>query len=177
MPDQYNYLITALETIGEEKLTWEYVRDRLIHEADKKEKSKDISNSLEKSEHAPDALFTKRKAMDKKNCHYCKKPGHFARDCYKKKADSKWIQEIHENKRKTQKDQASSNFASNTSNKDKTPDVALKVGNNSSKNDWWIDSGASQHLTPNKGSLNNFERFNKPIEIKLADNSILYSYG
>ena len=35
LPDEYNYLITALETIDEEKLIWDYVRDRLIHEAEK----------------------------------------------------------------------------------------------------------------------------------------------
>ena len=28
LPDEYNYLITALETIAEDKLTWDYVRDR-----------------------------------------------------------------------------------------------------------------------------------------------------
>ena len=32
LPEEYNYLITALETIAEEKLSWNYVRDRLIHE-------------------------------------------------------------------------------------------------------------------------------------------------
>ena len=32
LPDDYNFLITALETIAEEKLAWDYVRDRLLHE-------------------------------------------------------------------------------------------------------------------------------------------------
>ena len=35
LPEEYNNLITALETIAEEKLTWNYVRDRLINEFDK----------------------------------------------------------------------------------------------------------------------------------------------
>ena len=35
LPGECNYLITALETIVEEKLEWDYVRDRLIHEAQK----------------------------------------------------------------------------------------------------------------------------------------------
>ena len=35
LPEECNYLITALETIGEEKLIWNYVRNRLIHEHDK----------------------------------------------------------------------------------------------------------------------------------------------
>ena len=59
------------------------------------EKSNDTSNNIEKSDHTPDALFTtkqnKRKSMDKKICHFCKKPGHFARDCSKKLADIKRV--------------------------------------------------------------------------------------
>ena len=35
LPDDYNFLITALETIAEEKLTWDYARDRLLHEYEK----------------------------------------------------------------------------------------------------------------------------------------------
>ena len=30
LPGDYNFLITALETIAEEKLTWDCVRDRLF---------------------------------------------------------------------------------------------------------------------------------------------------
>ena len=36
LPDSYTYLITALETVAEERLTWEYVRDRLVHEQHQK---------------------------------------------------------------------------------------------------------------------------------------------
>ena len=32
-------------------------------------------------------------------------------------------------------------------------------------------------MTPDKRGLTKFERFSKPVEIKLADNSVLYSYG
>lgn len=35
LPEIYNYLITALETTAEERLTWNYVRDRLVHEDEK----------------------------------------------------------------------------------------------------------------------------------------------
>ena len=28
LPDEYNYLITALETIAEDTLSWDYVRDK-----------------------------------------------------------------------------------------------------------------------------------------------------
>ena len=49
LPEEFIYLITALETIS--TLTWDYVRDRLIHESDKLQKS----NGNEMN----DALFTK----------------------------------------------------------------------------------------------------------------------
>ena len=63
LPDDYNNLITALETIAEEKLTWDYVRDRLIHEADK---LKDVSAGTVKTDNCQDALFVKRKSDQKK---------------------------------------------------------------------------------------------------------------
>ena len=90
LPDEYNYLITALETIAEEKLTWNYVRDRLINEHDKLHVGE---TKVEKGESSQEALISKRipeqKKHDIKNfkCHYCKKKGHFAKYCFKKKAD------------------------------------------------------------------------------------------
>ena len=69
LPEDYNYIFTALEAIGEEKLTWEYARNRLMDETDKMEKSKYLSDNIIKSDHTSDALFTKkqdkRKASEK----------------------------------------------------------------------------------------------------------------
>eukprot|EP00111_Clytia_hemisphaerica_P006416 TCONS_00018648-protein len=100
LPDDYNYLITALETIADDNLTWDYVRDRLIHESEKKS---------EKSPTSPEALNSK---LDKKTlkCHYCKKTGLFARECYKKKNDLK----RKEGQAKLAKDEAVSDVQANS---------------------------------------------------------------
>ena len=100
LPDEYNYLITALETIAEDKLTFNYVRDRLIHENDKLKNEKADDFLVKPSSSNQDALFTKgsKKSADTKKikCFYCKKKGHMAKDCFKKKADMKKNKEIEE---------------------------------------------------------------------------------
>ena len=49
LPKKDNYLITALETIAEDHLTWDYVSDRLIHEIEKRKSCE--------AEKPKDALF------------------------------------------------------------------------------------------------------------------------
>ena len=36
LPEEYVYLITALQIIAKDHLSWDYIRDRLIHESEKK---------------------------------------------------------------------------------------------------------------------------------------------
>ncbi len=50
-------------------------------------------------------------------------------------------------------------------------------GDNVQGDDWLIDSGAYRHMTPEKNSMTGFVQFKKPLQIKLADNSVLLSYG
>ena len=161
LPEEYNYLITALETIAEDHLTWDYVRDRLIHESEKKK-----SDEAEKSDNA---LFVSNKKSRK--CHYCKIPGHFARDCYKKKNDLR--------KKEGHVKLAKSEVESivQTDKIDQSAEVALKSSNHIKDANWWIDSGASQHMTPEKKSLDDYSPFETPLKVKLADDSILNSYG
>ena len=140
LPDEYNYLITALETIAGEKLTLNYVRDRLIHESDKIGSAQAGSNNSTKEALISSRGQDQKEPMDLKKvkCHFCKRKGHFARDCFKKKAN--------------QKKPPNAEFANKVEKiSRKSPEVALATGGTSMKGDeWWIDSGASQHMTPTK---------------------------
>eukprot|EP00795_Rhopilema_esculentum_P004463 gene4463-20707_t len=179
LPEEYNYLITALETIAEEKLSWNYVRDRLIHEYDKMQGGSEGTVSTPKAEACQDALFTKKLTEYKKinnckkfQCHYCKKPGHFARDCFKKKADAK------NNPKNVTASMAETKQENGKVNEETATEIALAVGNTpSDKDDWWIDSGASQHMTPVKKGMYGYTPFKKPIEVKLADDTVIFAYG
>eukprot|EP00795_Rhopilema_esculentum_P008368 gene8368-14342_t len=179
LPEEYNYLITALETIAEEKLSWNYVRDRLIHEYDKMQGGSEGTVSTPKAEACQDALSSKKLTEHKKinnckkfQCHYCKKPGHFARDCFKKKADAK------NNPKNVTASMAETKQENGKVNEETATEIALAVGNTpSDKDDWWIDSGASQHMTPVKKGMYGYTPFKKPIEVKLADDTVIFAYG
>ena len=56
LSDDYNHLITTLETLPRERLTWEYVRDRLIAEYERK-KGEQEKKDEKGSANPHDALF------------------------------------------------------------------------------------------------------------------------
>ena len=168
LPDEYNYLITALETIDEEKLQWDYVRDRLIHEAEKMSKaSLDAEHSPHNALVANSLVAPKSSATKDFKCHYCKRKGHYARDCYKKKADTA--------KNSQQKGEAVGKFVADIDTTDRA--VALISSRNSNKSSWWIDSGASQHMTYDRKTISDYVKFEKPMLVRLADDSTLNCYG
>ena len=104
LPESYNNLITALETLKEENLTWTYVRDRVISEfqrrqgGDKKSKAKNLDDHDALLSQGSGGNFHKKKGGGNHNpnqnkstqkqfkCHHCNEKGHFIKDCPKKKA-------------------------------------------------------------------------------------------
>lgn len=84
LPDDYNTLITALESRDEKDLTLEMVTGKLINEYKRSTESE--ANSI--SCHIPSDKETAMKVEKGKvyskvvMCHFCKKKGHIQRDCY-----------------------------------------------------------------------------------------------
>ena len=107
--------------------------------------------------------------------------GHIPKDCFKKKADSNKQKEAEE---KSSKVSASGNYVSSESC-DEESKVHLEIAsasrivpkNNNSESNWGIDSGASQHMSPVKKEMTDFVRLKSPLDVKLADNSVLHAYG
>ena len=187
---EYHSLITALETLKEENLTWEYLRDRLITEYERK---KEVPKNSQQGV-VDGALFVgggenpRNKNGGKNNkkfkCHYCNETGHFIRDCPKKKEDSKKKEES----QKSGEENAS--FCNTTSKFSKmkvsefngfSPEFALHVNvNDNEKQKWLLDSACSKHITGDKGDLVNFRKFTSEDEfeyVTLADKSIVRAVG
>ena len=119
LPEKYNHLITALETIADDHRTWDYVRDRLIiHENEKLSKiaNGNSNNALFSHKNGKNDNDKKSNKRDKK-CIYCKKPGHFACDCYKETDGLK------------KKEQHTGNFVCNDPRNTEKPKIPLKSTN------------------------------------------------
>ena len=51
------------------------------------------------------------------------------------------------------------------------------VADDVKENEWWIDSGASRHMTDKKKDMLGYKKLKEPIRINLADNSVVLGIG
>ena len=198
LPPDYHNLITALETLKKEELTWTYVRDRVISEhlrkkscdssssksgqqdalytfdgngnggnrkSNNKFKGKGSNNQFNRKEQQDEGKGTGNSNNNKKftlKCHHCDEKGHLRRDCPKYLANSK------------NSGSASFSLAQATC----SPEFALKIADETSVgDDWYVDSGASQHMDPDKEDFENYKEFETPLKVNLADDSYLLALG
>ena len=193
LPDEYNNLITTLETLEESRLTWEYVRDRLLTEYERRPvKHSDINEALLTS--GLESLNVGSRGGTSENgrefkCHYCKAKGHLKRDCPEKRANDSAREERDRVEQRESasycnccKDETPVSFLSTTS-EEFVPEIALHVemdgGNGSQTNKWYLDSACSHHMTGDESVLCNYKEFSRcnPRYVKLADKSRVRALG
>ena len=162
LSETYNNLITTLETVKEDELTWEYVRDRVLSEhgrrCDEKEKKK--------NDYVHGALYTAGKTeSDRLICNYCKEEGHFKRDCQKllEKKNLGGRREV-------------ANISTVEDNFSFHPEFALHVEERADDN-WCVDSGCSKNMTYDLCDLANYKKFKFPLDVHLADKTVVQAEG
>jgi hypothetical protein len=80
LPPSFDNLVTSLESMSTKDVDLQFIVTRLFHKLSKRKES-------ESSEAT--AFINKTHKSNEKLCFYCKKPGHFMRNCLKKKNDEK----------------------------------------------------------------------------------------
>ena len=176
LPEEFKPLITALDAVGEDNVTYKKVKAMLLDDLDR-------SSDIKKSE-VEDAYFVRRsrggnfskknnnpndrghkveKASFRGTCHCCQERGHYARDCPKKKV----------------KDGSAKGSAKCAVDDGEVIDEeALLTSADSLKdNGWIIDSGASQHMTFERHHLSDYIEFKQPTTVYLGDNRTIKAYG
>jgi len=121
----------------------------------------------------------KQQPKRKGECNYCKKPGHWERECRRKQADqdgssSSSSSQIRQNENRRQerkpqrKDEGASDcqaFMGKTNLNGRIQDV------------WYSDSGASRHVTGRKDWLHGYGAFDHPISVSLTNNGTVEALG
>ena len=90
-------------------------------------------------------------------CHICKRKGHWKSECRNKKQESQGESSSERNEEK------------------KTPAIAYMAG--PSENLWINDSGASQHYCGKMEWFCDFQKFQTPKPVSIADNSVTHATG
>lgn len=99
-----------------------------------------------------------------RTCNYCKKSGHLWKDCYKLKLDNS------RKKKFAQRKQA--NMAI-----EKRHFTYSRMATCDEFTEWVIDSGATSHITNERNVLKNYQEFDEPEEIIIADGEAIHAYG
>lgn len=176
MPVEYNVVVTAIETLSMKDLTLSFVKNRLL---DEESKRKGIARKIKNNDTPPPTAFQTQQyhkkgsseASKTKNqqgtlgnsfsftCHRCGKPGHKRANCRVKLRN------------KNSGNSNSVNVA-NAKEEDGICFSATSVDQSANNINWFLDSGATEHLINSRIPLCNLKKLEKPIKVKVAKSGI-----
>ena len=164
LPDSYDMLVTALEANSEAVPKMEIVTERLLHE-ERKMKEKGTGEDGQKALSVGHKRGNGKKQL---TCYFCKKPGHFKRDCRKLAAQLQRNEKADKPKHSASKADAKEQVSSD--------DEALVVSHAlsaTSRGSWIIDSGATCHMCNDKKLFRELSGLRRPQEVTLGDGHVL----
>ena len=174
LPQSYSTLVTALETRGEDDLRLSHVQQALIHEELKLtgKLGQSTSTLLEDQTSAMVSSQGNQKAW-KPRCFICGHPGHFRRDCPKRKDNSGTG-----HKAKTAEEKCPRSDTSDSEVSDSVEAFTASVGSATTQMDkWLVDSGASSHMTWERNILTNYREFAEGQKVSLGDGRTVDAVG
>lgn len=172
LSDSYDGLITALESRPEAELTLEFIQGKLLDEWRKRVEKSDAGTGVEKVFKSNER--TKTEKIKVKACHYCGKEGHYRRDCRKLMLDRKARGKEEEKKVEKVKSNHKANIAVVSDDEEVCLAAGVPVGDRCEAM-WYLDSGATSHMTCDKRLLDQVDA--SLMNIGLADGSSITATG
>ncbi|GAB0089493.1 secreted RxLR effector protein 161-like [Sergentomyia squamirostris] len=133
-----------------------------------------FERSLKKSdvsEASQEALVVNRKRQKdfskKRSCFYCKQEGHFLRKC------RKWISDGRPKIENAKMDSPQSNVVQ----EGLMVTIYGEVCSADSSQDWWIDNGATQHVTNSSNFFSEYKELSRPLVLMTAGKQNLKALG
>ena len=152
LPEEYGFFHCAWESTTENQKTLENLTLRL--------KTEELRL---RAEEKPIALATSSKSKADKNdrlCFYCKKPGHVKKNCFKYKAKMSGEKKDGNTGRQSE---AMTSISGGQSSLD--------------EESWFLDSGASDHMTKHFEWFSVYEKFSVATDVKVGNGSYIKTYG
>ena len=164
LPSSYNSLRTTLDTLGEDKLSWEKVKGLILTVADRSAIAEGgmSENVLAVGKFTQNPRAKRPQTAETRKCFNCNKPGHLSKDCWSKPQNQK------------ARGRGRGNNGNRKASADNTVQTlmisdALSVGTDNQQT-WIIDSGATQHMTSSETDMVQYEEFQNPKKVYLANN-------
>lgn len=194
LPTEYSYFHSAWDSTAAEHQTFENLTARLTMEETRMTK--------QHRDEVSEALIAKR--FQKKTfpgskvdssgsaakCYFCNEAGHFKRDCPKRLARSNGPSSTNfatgRNDTTGRKGSAlvalsEKGISNGTRRKEAfltlNDAFAVTKGNRNRSLEWYLDSGASDHMTFCKDWFIEYEEFHQPIKVRFGNGSFIYAEG
>ncbi len=148
LPPSFDNLVMSLKSMSTKDVDLQFDIVRLLHEVSKRKESENTENV---------ALLNKTHKANQKLCFYCREPGHFVRNCLKKKSDEK--------EKANQACEAQEQMF-----------VATLSANDHMAYHWIIDSSATQDMTFEREWFTTYESI-VPRKVYMGDDTILEAIG
>jgi len=166
LPRKYNAFVTTWDSVECGEQTLDNLRLRLINEEVRMTATDEASDALvaislkvNKTQQRTREKRPQHSRTDSVECYYCHKPGHYAKNCRKKKTDED--RSTRDKDRDTQDDRRRErgNSESNTRGAFSAEAAETAFRRLAAKDMWLLDSDASKHMTFRSDWIRDLQRY------------------